>query len=652
MAPISRPSLVAYARRVAQQNGIDPNIFVAQIQQESGFRPDAHNASGASGIAQLMPQYYPNVDTSDPYASLDAAAQTMGANLKKYDGDYAKALAAYNAGGGAVDKYGGVPPYAETQSYVTKILGSRSKTMGTMQDAGGTTQGGGFMPDQYSAQDDPEIAAIIAAAANGTDVGAQGGSDTSGPGSGVDPNAPTEAMAAGTDGIFILDKIKAIYGDAASVAQINAPTIRNPDQTDLLNPTMPNPAPIYRYTWPNGKYLDLVEQTGKPAYIKGGTAVNVLSQAGQGTPDTKTFPDGSLRQYDPDSKQWTVIGTPPADKADPAPKTVTTKTGTYQWNAGSGWAVIPGTEPAGSKDTFHTMPDGSFQKFDPETGQWTLIQNRYVDPTEDAYKQALTANTRANTAKTIQGLRPTAQAAIEDAYQTIDAIHKSIMSGQTTPKDADALVAQVHAGLSATLAGTTLFEQKKQAEDTATARAQTATSLLNQRVQAASSLGANLFQSATGHVMMPAGQSSLGIDPMAIANEEVNAMGGGQVTGDTAASFLRGVFGGGGGGAAPGGAPGAPGGGQFPTTREGVLAMYPHLGGAPAGPVAPTMGPQQPAPAAAPYVPPNSTANAGGGAPGPATPNGNIYTLLASIGQGGTGMQNLLSRLGSPTSTQ
>jgi len=647
MAPISRPSLVAYARRVAQQNGLDPNIFVAQIQAESGFNPDAHNDSGADGIAQLMKQYYPNVDTRDPYASLDAAAQTMGANLKKYDGDYAKALAAYNAGGGAVDKYGGVPPYAETQSYVTKILGSRAKTMGTMQDAGGTTRGGGFMPDQYNPQDDPEIAAIIAAAANGTDVGAQPTSQGS-QGAPVDPNAPTPAQQSGIDGNAILRLIEAKKGGGEGMAEISPPTISTTDPTTFMKTETPNPNITRRYTWPDGTYVDIVApRTGpSPAFVKGGTALNVLSQAGQGTPDTKTFPDGSLRQYDADSKQWTVIGTPPADKADPAPKTVTTKTGTYQWNAGSGWAVIPGTEPAGSKDTFHTMPDGSFQKFDPETGQWTLIQNRYVDPTEDAYKQALTANTRANTAKTIQGLRPTAQAAIEDAYQTIDAIHKSIMSGQTTPKDADALVAQVHAGLSATLAGTTLFEQKKQAEDTQTRRAQTATDLLNQRVQSASSLGASLMQSATGHVLMPKGQTSLGIDPLGIANQQVNAMGGGQQTGDAAAAFLRGALGGGGGG-------GAPGGEQFPTTREGVLAQYPHLGGAPAGPPPPTMGPQQPAPApAAPFVPPNPSANAGGGAPGPATPNGNIYTLLASIGQGGPAMQNLLSRLGSPTSTQ
>jgi len=114
--------LHAYARQAAQQRGLDPDIFERQIQQESGFNPAARSPAGASGIAQIVPKFHPTVDTSDPYASLDYAADLMATNLKRNGGDYSRALAAYNAGQGAVDRYDGIPPYAETQTYVKKIM--------------------------------------------------------------------------------------------------------------------------------------------------------------------------------------------------------------------------------------------------------------------------------------------------------------------------------------------------------------------------------------------------------------------------------------------------------------------------------------------------------------------------------------------------
>jgi len=112
-----------YARAAASKAGVDPEIFVRQIQQESGFNPTAKSPAGAQGIAQIVPQYHPGVDVSDPYASLDYAARLMANHLRTYDGDYSKALAAYNAGPGAVARYGGVPPFEETQRYVGNILG-------------------------------------------------------------------------------------------------------------------------------------------------------------------------------------------------------------------------------------------------------------------------------------------------------------------------------------------------------------------------------------------------------------------------------------------------------------------------------------------------------------------------------------------------
>jgi hypothetical protein len=116
--------LRAVARHAAISAGLDPDIFERQIHAESGFDRDARSPAGARGIAQIMPATAQSwgVDTSDPVASLQVAAQRMAGYVKKY-GSYSAALAAYNAGPGAVERYGGVPPYAETQHYVAKILG-------------------------------------------------------------------------------------------------------------------------------------------------------------------------------------------------------------------------------------------------------------------------------------------------------------------------------------------------------------------------------------------------------------------------------------------------------------------------------------------------------------------------------------------------
>lgn len=118
-----------YARTAASRVGIDPDTFERQIQQESGFNPDAHNdASDADGIAQIVARWHPTMAgrTRDPYASLDYAAGLMRNHLAVHDGDPALALACYNAGpgntaqglAGTLDGW----PYAETVRYVANIL--------------------------------------------------------------------------------------------------------------------------------------------------------------------------------------------------------------------------------------------------------------------------------------------------------------------------------------------------------------------------------------------------------------------------------------------------------------------------------------------------------------------------------------------------
>jgi soluble lytic murein transglycosylase-like protein len=105
----------------AQANGLDPALLAGLIKQESGFNPNAGSGAGARGLAQLMPGTAAGLgvdDVLDPVQSINGGAKYLKQQLDAFGGDTAKALAAYNAGPGAVQRFGGIPPYAETQNYV------------------------------------------------------------------------------------------------------------------------------------------------------------------------------------------------------------------------------------------------------------------------------------------------------------------------------------------------------------------------------------------------------------------------------------------------------------------------------------------------------------------------------------------------------
>jgi len=110
------------AYNAAVQAGIDPNIFLRQINQESGFNPNAGSSAGAMGIAQIVPKYHPGVNVNDPIASLNYAANLDKQLLQQYGGDYTRALVAYNGGGGAVNAWNSGAPYGESQRYINAIL--------------------------------------------------------------------------------------------------------------------------------------------------------------------------------------------------------------------------------------------------------------------------------------------------------------------------------------------------------------------------------------------------------------------------------------------------------------------------------------------------------------------------------------------------
>jgi len=123
------------ARDAARKYGIDPDMFLRLIQQESSFRPDVVSPKGAVGLGQLMPATAKElgVDPTDPMQNLEGAAKYLSQQLKRF-GDPSLALAAYNAGPTRVAKLGRVPNIAETQNYVKTILGEGQTTMATPMD--------------------------------------------------------------------------------------------------------------------------------------------------------------------------------------------------------------------------------------------------------------------------------------------------------------------------------------------------------------------------------------------------------------------------------------------------------------------------------------------------------------------------------------
>jgi soluble lytic murein transglycosylase-like protein len=108
----------------AERHQVSERLVEAVAWRESGFNPVAVSPKGARGVMQLMPGTARalGVDPTDPVANIDGGADYLSRLLRRFDGDQTKALAAYNAGPEAVDRYGGVPPYAETIAYVGAVM--------------------------------------------------------------------------------------------------------------------------------------------------------------------------------------------------------------------------------------------------------------------------------------------------------------------------------------------------------------------------------------------------------------------------------------------------------------------------------------------------------------------------------------------------
>jgi soluble lytic murein transglycosylase-like protein len=114
----------------SEQWGVDPALVKAIIANESGFNANATSSVGAQGLMQLMPGTAAGLgvsDSYDPAQNVSGGTRYIKGLLERFNGDIPKAVAAYNAGPGAVEKYGGVPPYPETQNYVQNVLASYDK---------------------------------------------------------------------------------------------------------------------------------------------------------------------------------------------------------------------------------------------------------------------------------------------------------------------------------------------------------------------------------------------------------------------------------------------------------------------------------------------------------------------------------------------
>lgn len=130
-APAATGYYEASIQKAAENYGLNADLIRAVIGTESAGKQSAVSPKGAQGLMQLMPataRQYGVTDPFDPEQNIDGGAKYLSYLFTRYDGDRKLALAAYNAGEGTVDKYGGIPPYTETRAYVRKIEDALKKT--------------------------------------------------------------------------------------------------------------------------------------------------------------------------------------------------------------------------------------------------------------------------------------------------------------------------------------------------------------------------------------------------------------------------------------------------------------------------------------------------------------------------------------------
>ena len=124
--PLLMQAINAEIEAAAMRNNLDPNLVRAVVRAESSYRPDAISSAGAMGLMQLMPATAASLGVVNPFdirQNIDGGTRYLRRMLDLFDNNLELALAAYNAGQGSVRRHGGIPPFAETQTFVPRVLG-------------------------------------------------------------------------------------------------------------------------------------------------------------------------------------------------------------------------------------------------------------------------------------------------------------------------------------------------------------------------------------------------------------------------------------------------------------------------------------------------------------------------------------------------
>ena len=142
----SRSEINELIEKYADKNGLDSDFVKAVIKQESGFNPNATSKCGAMGLMQLMPSTAQGLGVTNAYdaeQNIEGGTKYLKGLMDRFDNNKSLALAAYNAGPNAVKKYGGIPPYMETQNYVKSVLSNYDKMKEGVNDGVNSAVNGG-----------------------------------------------------------------------------------------------------------------------------------------------------------------------------------------------------------------------------------------------------------------------------------------------------------------------------------------------------------------------------------------------------------------------------------------------------------------------------------------------------------------------------